>query len=94
VAILPIISPSIYQASNKSKGVKHMQELVITHTAMQEYRQTYTPQKALTRGTLFAELDLPLEPEKGREAGQMSQTKGGCGCGKGKESADGSCLCG
>jgi hypothetical protein len=91
VAIFPDISPSIYQASNKSKGVKHMQELVITHTAMQEYRQTYTPQKALTRGTLFAELDLPLEPEKGREAGQM---KGGCGCGKGKESADGSCLCG
>jgi hypothetical protein len=71
----------------KSKELKQMQELAIAHVPMQEYRQTYTPQKALTRGTLFAELDFPFEPEKG-------MMKGGCGCGKGKESADGSCICG
>jgi hypothetical protein len=75
------------QQDSKTEERSIMQELAIAQVPMQEYRQLYTSQKALTRGTLFSELDFPFEPEKG-------MAKGGCGCGKGKESTDGSCICG
>lgn len=53
-----------------------MQELAIASVPMQEYRELYAPEKALCRGTLFKELDLPWEPEKGK--------KGGCRCARDK----------
>lgn len=57
-----------------------MQELAIASVPMQEYRELYAPDKALARGTLFMELDLPWEPEKGK--------RGGCRCGARKERAE------
>lgn len=35
--------------------------LAMVYSPYQEWRQTYTPDIALCRGTLFGELDLPLE---------------------------------
>ena len=35
--------------------------LAMVYSPYQEWRQTYTPEVALGRGTLFGELDLPLE---------------------------------
>ena len=35
--------------------------LSMVYSPYQEWRQTYSPDIALCRGTLFAELDLPLE---------------------------------
>lgn len=47
-----------------------MQELAIASVPMQQYRQLYGTQKALTRGTLFMELDLPWQPENGMKGGK------------------------
>lgn len=39
--------------------------LASVYSPLQEFRQLYDEEKALERGTLFAELDLPFEGEKG-----------------------------
>lgn len=38
--------------------------LAMVYSPYQEWRDAYTPEVALTRGTLFAELDLPFEGDK------------------------------
>lgn len=44
--------------------------LAMVYAPLQAFRSLYDPKTALQKGTLFAELDLPLE----------SVTRGGCGC--------------
>lgn len=39
-------------------------ELAIAHVPMQVWRKLYSQEKALQRGTLFAELDLPFSGGK------------------------------
>ncbi|MBQ8408191.1 MAG: spore coat associated protein CotJA [Clostridia bacterium] len=43
--------------------------LAMVYSPYQIFREIYTPDVALSRGTLFSELDLPFEGYKG---------KGGC----------------
>ena len=45
--------------------------LAMVYSPLQEFHELYTPEKALERGTVFTELDLPFEGYKG--------SKGGCG---------------
>ena len=40
--------------------------LAMVYSPYQEWRDAYTPEVALNRGTLFAELDLPFEGDKKR----------------------------
>jgi hypothetical protein len=40
--------------------------LAMVYSPCQAWRDAYAPDVALCRGTLFAELDLPFEPHKGR----------------------------
>ncbi len=40
--------------------------LAMVFSPCQAWRNAYAPDVALCRGTLFAELDLPFEPSKGR----------------------------
>jgi hypothetical protein len=40
--------------------------LAMVYSPHQEWRDAYTPEVALNRGTLFAELDLPFEGDKKR----------------------------
>ena len=48
----------------------HSHPLAMVYSPLQEFRELYTPDVALQRGTMFAELDLPFEGYKG--------SKGGC----------------
>lgn len=50
----------------------HAHPLAMVYSPLQEFHELYSPEKALERGTLFAELDLPFEGENGK--------KGGCLC--------------
>lgn len=45
--------------------------LAMVYSPCQHWRSLYAPDMALRRGTMFKELDMPLEI-----------MKGGCGCGK------------
>ena len=38
--------------------------LAMVYAPMQKWRQIYSPDEALTRGTIFAELDKPFYPPK------------------------------
>ena len=44
--------------------------LAMVFSPLQEFHELYSPEKALERGTMFSELDLPFEGYKG--------SKGGC----------------
>ena len=50
----------INNSSRASWGLENY-PLAMVYSPYQEWRETYTPDVALCRGTLFAELDLPLE---------------------------------
>lgn len=43
--------------------------LAMVYSPLQEFREIYTPDIALDRGTLFAELDLPFEGSNNRKGG-------------------------
>ena len=43
--------------------------LAMVYSPLQEFRELYTPDVALDRGTLFAELDLPFEGDNGKKGG-------------------------
>ena len=49
----------------------HEHPLAMVYSPYQHFRDTYTPDVALGRGTLFAELDLPFE-------GSNNRRNGGC----------------
>ena len=49
--------------------------LAMVYAPYQAFRGLYDPDTALSRGTLFAELDLPLE------VGYAQGRNNGCGCG-------------
>lgn len=44
--------------------------LAMVFSPLQEFHELYSPEKALERGTIFSELDLPFDGNKG--------SKGGC----------------
>ncbi len=43
--------------------------LAMVYSPLHEFREIYTPDVALDRGTMFAELDLPFEGYKGNKGG-------------------------
>lgn len=43
--------------------------LAMVYSPLQEFREIYTPNVALERGTVFSELDLPFEGGKGKKGG-------------------------
>lgn len=43
--------------------------LAMVYSPLQEFRDIYTPDVALERGTMFSELDLPFEGSKGKKGG-------------------------
>ena len=47
----------------------HSHPLAMVYSPLQEFRELYTPDVALDRGTMFAELDLPFEGGNGRKGG-------------------------
>ncbi len=49
--------------------------LAMVYAPCQSFRNLYDVDTALARGTLFGELDLPIETADGK--------RGGCGCGRG-----------
>lgn len=44
----------------ENNGAGHGLPLAIATVPMQKWRMTYTPEKALKAGTMFAELNLPF----------------------------------
>ena len=50
----------------------HSYPLAMVYSPIQEFHELYSPEKALERGTLFLELDLPFEGGNSK--------KGGCLC--------------
>ena len=52
--------------------------LAMVYAPCQAFRHLYDPDTAINRGTLFSELDLPLEVALGT---------GGCGCGQNSRSS-------
>lgn len=55
---------------NASWGL-HSHPLAMVYSPYQHFREIYTPDTALDRGTLFSELDLPFE-------GSNNRRNGGC----------------
>ena len=49
--------------------------LAMVYSPCQRWRGIYSSDMALSRGTMFKELDMPFGIER-------SMTRGGCGCGK------------
>ena len=47
----------------------HSHPLAMVYSPLHEFRDIYTPDVALDRGTMFAELDLPFEGGNGRKGG-------------------------
>ena len=47
----------------------HSYPLAMVYSPLQEFRDIYSPDVALGRGTLFSELDLPFEGYKGNKGG-------------------------
>lgn len=47
----------------------HSYPLAMAYSPLQEFREVYSPDVALERGTIFPELDLPFEGRKGRKGG-------------------------
>ena len=43
------------------------QSLAMVYSPLQDFREIYDTDKALERGTLFAELDLPFEGGRGKK---------------------------
>ena len=50
----------------------HSHPLAMVYSPLQEFREIYTPDVALSRGTMFAELDLPFEGGNGKRGGCCS----------------------
>ena len=45
--------------------------LAMVYSPLQDFREIYDTDKALERGTLFAELDLPFEGGRGKKGGGL-----------------------
>lgn len=68
--------------------------LAMAYAPMQRFRGLYDPRTALHRGTMFCELDLPLEAAYGgrntggcgSRCGEERRGRSGCGCGCGNRS--------
>lgn len=50
----------------------HSHPLAMVYSPLQEFREIYAPDVALSRGTMFAELDLPFEGGNGKRGGCCS----------------------
>ncbi len=52
------------EQNGKMKWGLHSRPLAMVYSPYQQFTETYPPEKALMRGTMFKELDLPFEGKK------------------------------
>lgn len=58
---------------------RNRKPIAMAYVPWQEWQNVYDPKRALSRGTIFAELDLPFTGQPNCEG---MKTKGGCSCGR------------
>lgn len=68
-------APTCYPCGENSWGLNGY-PLAMVYAPCQAFRHLYDLDTALERGTLFSELDLPIETAGG------VRNRGGCGCGR------------
>ncbi len=56
-----------HDCGNSAPWAQTFPSLAMVYSPMQSFENRYEPSKALQRGTLFADLDLPLEGCNGKE---------------------------
>jgi hypothetical protein len=69
------------QVSQREQWGIYEYPLAMVYAPLQTFRGLYDPRTALHRGTMFCELDLPLEAAYGgRNTGGCGSNRRGCGC--------------
>lgn len=68
-------SGSCHATCDRSQWCLYGHPLAMVYAPCQAFKELYDPEVALSRGTLFSELDLPLEVAGGRGGCQSCQRR-------------------